>query len=384
MFDSLAVAPMVPLNLFRLMCIRSLCGLAVVLIAQSTCAYEAEGHQTVGAIADIKLKNSAVYQTATNLLHGLTLERAATLPDQIKGWDTQHPVSATAITQSTWADVPQQIKNELFDFWKANPNSSKDLDPPSHRIFHYTDVSVDGPLAYADAKAGINKFDIARMIPYCFNVLNGTTPANNDRRITKSVALILIVHYVGDLHQPLHVGAAFFNSKAQRRAPKNDSDSNAKSDSGGNSVYFPLPTVVKKDSPNLHHFWDDTAVQTAYTQILPPGVSAKDEPSRAAEELAKLVGSSWTPGPSNIEKWTLNRVDGILPEAKQAHDKLRFKKISVVTPKKNGGTTLKPGIGAETVSTLANYVTWSGTITKQELLFAGLDLTELIKRALKP
>ena len=112
-------------------------------------------------------------------------------------------------------------------------------------------MSVDGPLAYADAKAGINKFDIARMIPYCFNVLNGTTPANNDRRITKSVALILIVHYVGDLHQPLHVGAAFFNSKAQRRAPKNDSDSNAKSDSGGNSVYFPLPTVVKKDSPNL-------------------------------------------------------------------------------------------------------------------------------------
>jgi hypothetical protein len=44
---------------------------------------------------------------------------------------------------------------------------------------------------------------------------------------------------------------------------------------------------------------------------------------------------------------------------------------------------LKPGIGAETVSTLANYITWSGTVTKRELLFAGLDLTELIKRALK-
>jgi hypothetical protein len=366
------------------MCIRSLCGLAVVLITPVTGAYEAEGHQTVGALADIKLKNTAAYQNATNLLHGITLERAATLPDQLKGWDTQHPTSATAITQSTWKDVPQQIKNELFDFWKANPNSSKDLDPPSHRIFHYTDVSVDGPLAYTSAKAGTNKFDIAHMIPYCFNVLNGTKPANNDRRITKSVALILLVHYVGDLHQPLHVGAAFFNAKTQRRAPKSDTDSNAKADSGGNNVYFPLLLTVKKDSPNLHHFWDDTAVQTAYTQILPPGIAAKDEPRRAAEELAKVVGSTWTAGPANIEKWTLNRIDGILPEARQAHDKLRFKKISVVSQKKNGGTTLKSGIGAETVSSLANYVTWSGTVTKQELLFAGLDLTELLKRALKP
>jgi hypothetical protein len=368
------------------MCLRSLCGLAVALIAPSIHAYDPEGHQTVGAFADIKLKNASVYQTATNLLHGMTLERASTLPDQIKAWDTAKikPTSAATITGSTWADVPMQIKQDLFDFWKANPNSSKDLDPPSHRIFHYTDVSVDGPLAYANAKAGINKFDIAHMIPYCFSVLNGTTSANNDRRITKSVALILLVHYVGDLHQPLHVGAAFFNSKAQRRAPKSDTDSNAKSDTGGNKIYFPLPSIVKKDSPNLHHFWDDTAVQTAYKQILPPGVPSKEESSRAAEELAKVVGSTWTPGPKNIETWTLNRVDAILPEAKQAHDKLRFKKISVVTPKKTGGTTLKPGIGAETVPTLANYITWSGTVTKQELLFAGLDLTELINRALKP
>src|SRR5436190_2116107 len=292
------------------MCIQSLCGLCVALIAPSICAYEAEGHQTVGALADIKLKNTAVYQTATNLLHGLTLQRASILPDQIKAWDTQHPASVTTITQSTWGDVPLQIKRELFEFWKANPNSSKDLDPPSHRIFHYTDVSVDGPLTYAEAKAGANKFDIAHMIPYCFTVLNGTTSANNDRRITKSVALILLVHYVGDLHQPLHVGAAFFNSKVQRRAPKSDTDSNAKADSGSNSIYFPVLLTVKKDSPNLHHFWDDTAVQTAYNQILPPGVPSKDEPIRAAQELANVVGSAWTPGPTNIEKWTLNRIDG--------------------------------------------------------------------------
>jgi hypothetical protein len=365
---------------------RSLCGLAVVFVP-SLLAYGPEGHQTVGALADIKLKNTAVYQNATNLLHGITLQRASILPDQIKSWDKSHPTSVADIDEDTWDDVPVEIKKELLAFWKANPSTSKKLHPPSHHIFHYTDVSVDGvPLAYADAKAGVNEFDIARMIPFCAGVLKGTVPENNERRVTKAVAVILLVHYVGDLHQPLHVGAAYFNSKAQRRAPKNDSDSNAKSDSGGNDIYFPVLSgaSVKKTGPNLHHFWDEGAVRNAYVQILPTGVPAKERARRAAEELAKVVGSPWTAGPTNIEKWTIGRVDRMLPIAKEAHDKLRFKKVSVITTKSNGTTTTKPGLAAETVGTLDGYLNWSGTVTKQELLFGGLDLAELLKRSLKP
>lgn len=367
--------------------IRSLCGIGVALIVRTICAYEQEGHQTVGAIADIKLRNTAVYQSATGLLHGITFERASILPDQIKAWDRKKLQTVADISGATWNNIPTPIKQQLLDFWKANPAASKKVHPPSHHIFHYTDVSIDGPLSYADAKAGVNEFDIAHMIPYSVAVLKGSVAETNDLHITKAVALILLIHYVGDLHQPLHVGAAYFNSKAQRRAPKNDADANARADTGGGSIYFPLSLLQdpidekQKPSWNLHHFWDDTAVQNAYALILPPGVKAKDKPRRAAEELAKVVGSTWTPGSADMQKWTVKQIDRILPEAKEAHDRLRFTKIKVVTHKKNGTTALKAAIGAETIGGLDKYSTWAGNITRQELLFAGLDLTELLKRA---
>jgi hypothetical protein len=53
----------------------------------------------------------------------------------------------------------------------------------------------------------------------------GANPEQNERKITKPVALILLAHYVADIHQPLHVGAAYFD--AQGRATDPDKDKSA-------------------------------------------------------------------------------------------------------------------------------------------------------------
>ena len=69
------------------------------------------------------------------------------------------------------------------------------------------------------------------MIPFCIDVLQGRIPEQNERKITKTVALILLAHYVADIRQPLHVGAAYLISRAAPTDP--DKDKSALADEGG-------------------------------------------------------------------------------------------------------------------------------------------------------
>ena|SRR5437899_1173392 len=60
--------------------------IALSLFAGTGLSYGPRGHGLVGAIADQRIaKNASVKAKIDQLLNGLTLQRAATLPDEIKG-----------------------------------------------------------------------------------------------------------------------------------------------------------------------------------------------------------------------------------------------------------------------------------------------------------
>src|SRR5438477_12462520 len=50
-------------------------------------AYAPLGHEIVGAIADERLANTPTAAKIRALLNGMTKEKAAVIPDDIKGWD---------------------------------------------------------------------------------------------------------------------------------------------------------------------------------------------------------------------------------------------------------------------------------------------------------
>ena len=50
-------------------------------------AYSPLGHEIVGAIADERLANTPTATKIRALLDGVTLEKAALIADEIKGWD---------------------------------------------------------------------------------------------------------------------------------------------------------------------------------------------------------------------------------------------------------------------------------------------------------
>src|SRR6266536_2761290 len=242
---------------------------AIVAFPASILAYGPLGHQIVGAIADERLANTPTAAKVDALLDGLRLEKAALIADEIKGWDKKGVDDPRSFHYSAHRNIDTQLR----DFWRANqPTHDPNSAMPSHHWFHYTDVPVVRVEKYTEGRAGRSKWDVVHMIPYCVEVLRGRVPEQNERKITKPVAIILLAHYVADIHQPLHVGAEYFD--AQGRIADPDKDKSALADEGGNTFTLELSDEPPRGrcirKKKLHGFWDYDAVNALFPDVPRP------------------------------------------------------------------------------------------------------------------
>src|SRR5262249_6767502 len=208
----------------------------LIAFRASLFGYGQDGHEIVGAIADKLITNTPAGQKIYALTDGITLRKASFMPDEIKGWDKNGVDDMKAFPH--YADH-SKIDSQLRDFWRANPpTQDRDSAVPSHHWFHYTDVPVINLEKYSDGKTGRTQWDVVHMIAYCVDVLRGEVPEDNPRKITKPVAVILLAHYVGDIHHPLHVGAEYFNRVGAAVDP--DKGQTGVEDEGGNTLMLRL------------------------------------------------------------------------------------------------------------------------------------------------
>src|SRR6187551_866686 len=95
----------------------------------SILAYGPLGHQIVGAIADERLANTPTAANVSALLDGLTLEKAALIADDIKGWDKKGVNDPRSFHYSRHRNIDKQLR----DFWRANqPTHDPNALAPSH------------------------------------------------------------------------------------------------------------------------------------------------------------------------------------------------------------------------------------------------------------
>src|SRR5256714_112277 len=319
--------------------------------SRSLFAYGPTGHEIVGGIADKVIAKTPAAEKIYALTNGITLERASTIADEIKAWDKNGVDDPKAFPN--YREHPK-IDNQLREFWRANPPTQDSASAiPSHHWFHYTDVPVLNPEKYSEGKTGRIQWDIVHMIAYCVDVLRGEVPENNPRKITKPVAVILLAHYVGDIHQPLHVGAEYFNHAGQAVDP--DKGQAGVEDEGGNTLILRLfhgtPEQMGKRGLKLHGFWDNDAVM-ANLPSLPADLSREErfkliEPpkQKIINRLAKEEPKSWR-APANValknygEFWA----DDILPLAREAHERLQFINVHETTDQ---GRTVMAGDARE-------------------------------------
>jgi hypothetical protein len=329
--------------------------LIVCLFSVNSYGYGPRGHQLVGAIADKRLAhNQTAAKKVRKLLDGMTLQRAATLPDEIKSWQCGKAPSGA-----------NRINRELQAFVNANCSGS-----PKHSEFHYTDVPVVGDEKYADGTVGRFEFDIVKMIPFCIRVLKGEEPETNDRAITKSIAVILLTHYLGDIHQPLHVGAEYFDASRQPFEPTPQNVGFA--DQGGNKLtLFTFFNGQRRSAGNFHSYWDGQTVQNAF------GTQAD---ATIAKRLGAKEPADWELS-GDIDTWAEELANDILPTAREAHARLEFKNIQL----QSGKPEISNGRAEERTHPAGGtfYALWAADVVKTEIHKGGWRLAALLEQAVQ-
>jgi nuclease S1 len=193
-------------------------------------AWGTEGHQVIAGLALAKLTPAASREAARLL---------ALEPD------------ATLVTVSTWADEHRN---------------------PATAPWHYINFPRDS-CTYTPQRDCPDGKCVIEAIARQQEVLKSTAP--DDKRLA---ALKYLVHFVADVHQPLHAGYA--------------------EDRGGNT--YQLQAFMR--GSNLHALWDTGLIRS--TEESPPTMTARllaartpaaaSDPSipHAAEESCRLVGTS--------------------------------------------------------------------------------------------
>ncbi len=190
-------------------------------------AYGNAGHQAVGTIAEHYLEGTRAGQEVRTLLKpGEGLDRAATWADRSKLPD-------------------KYLSAEMKEFVANNPE---------HHSYHYCDIPFQEK-AYREGITGTNPHDIVHILRLCIQVLQSPEAApENPLKLNKRTALMLISHYIGDLHQPLHVGCSYLDEQSQFVNP--EAGAKGQADAGAN--YYHLTA-----SSTLHGYWDTQTVKHA-------------------------------------------------------------------------------------------------------------------------
>jgi hypothetical protein len=214
----------------------SLSLIAFILLApgSSAFAWGDDGHQTVGKIASLRIKKKTSEKIAAILKPGETLANIASWADTVK--------------DRMGKTDPDPDTNEFLQDLAHNENN---------REWHYDDLPLNCK-SYQDCAAFTNDQDIVHMMNVSIRTLQGYPDPKHP--LSKRNALKLLVHFLGDIHQPLHVGCGFIDVNGPNgtilivKDPAIAAQKKLPHDKGGNDL------VIDNDRKNLHSFWDFTLV----------------------------------------------------------------------------------------------------------------------------
>jgi hypothetical protein len=222
-------------------------------------AWGPDGHHTVGAIADRLIGTNAAAQVKA-ILGSLSLQEALVWADCAKGIDPSKNFAYQTPGKYPECGIYETPTGEaeMADFVRRNNTNCapKPGEEICHKQYHYSDVAIQHD-HYDASDTGARTDDVVGAIVAATHVLQGDpAPAPFDFK-DKREALLVLTHYLGDIHQPLHVGAVYLNAKGKRVNPDAGTFDPATETRGGNQIN------IKGKTKNLHATWD--AVPTSLT-----------------------------------------------------------------------------------------------------------------------
>jgi len=229
-----------------------LCSIAA-LLSSSASAWNPPGHKVVGSIAD-QLLNANAKQRVAQIL-GFDLSTAAPWLDCVKSVEKQADGSFVYKENPQFEPPCAPFKLErsrMEDYAKRNWYDCSYVtggkDRGCHNTYHFDDVAIQRD-RFDRNFAGTNDHDIVAAINAAVAVLLDRPAPPPFSIVDKKEALFMLAHLVGDLHQPLHVGAVYLDPKGQLVDPDVTHTIDPNTETAGANIIF-------DQSRNLHSEWD--------------------------------------------------------------------------------------------------------------------------------
>ncbi len=226
-------------------------------------AWGATGHMAVGTITDRMIAGTNTARQVRNIL-GSKLRAASVWADCAKGVsertlrydaDGMFPECAVYENDASKARMVAFVKRNL-DNCNPPPGAEK-----CHKQYHYTDVAIQRE-RYAKGVIGTSDHDVVSAVSAAIAVLEGGSAPAPFRITSKREALRLLSHYVGDIHQPLHVAAVYLDAAGNLVDPDQAQFDPGTETRGGNDIFHA--------GRKLHGEWADVS-GALNADNLPPG-----------------------------------------------------------------------------------------------------------------
>ena len=302
--------------------------LASTVVALSTLtvgAFGESGHRIVGTLAEMHLQNSRALKEVRKILQPKeTLAEASLWPDRIK--DPLYEDGDTALFR---------------------------LNHPAHDTYHYANLPFQAE-AYALSVPGARPTDIVQMARESIRVLQTGKGLFSQRE-----ALRLLAHFVGDMHQPLHVGNAFVSASGPLRFIIPQGPTGWRTTLGGNAlVYGPNHRF------NLHSYWDSHAVNLTM---------GREDVATFSKRLLteQKPGKGWA-NTGEVDTWPGQWATAGITRAERVHEGLRLLKYL-------GPDDAKRTAHRWLIEQPAGYDDRAREITRAQLALAGYRLAETLK-----
>lgn len=285
-----------------------------LFVAQPAAAWGWRGHEIIGSIAQQRLAvlNPMAAAKVSALLGGHSLAVAATWPDcakdvvQSEGGFVYRPTpqyTPKVCTDSFGTDAEVA---HMIDYVQRNWSQCVySHGGECHGTYHFADIAIQQG-SYGAGDLGANDHDVVHAIGAAIAVLEGKPAPAPFSINSQTEALELLAHFVGDLHQPLHVGAVYLNDDGQEvdPDPPNSYDPHTFT-TGGNNLLV--------SGKKLHATWDDIAARYG---------------TEAAARLVKAAAGVPQTG-GDYHDWPGGWASDTVVQAKAAFDGMSFGKARI-------------------------------------------------------
>ncbi len=316
-------------------------------------AWGDNGHQTVGKIASLRIKPHTAQRIAQILKPGETLANIASWADTVK--ERMGKPDPDPDTNEFLMDIAHNEKN---------------------REWHYDDLPLNCK-SYQACPDFTPENDVVHMLNISIRTLQGHPDPNHP--LSQRNALKLIVHFLGDMHQPLHIGCGFIDQDPVtgkffiQRNPVIVKRKNLPSDNGANQL------IIDGDKKKLHGYWDFDLVTLLMQSTNKP----------TADDLGLFLKTtvrpqmSWNPrGP--LSGWAAQFANDTLRQSRDHTYRglviTGQRTINVTT--RDGKPVMKDGVQVTDivydVTRPANYETLNRELVRQQLAKGGFRLARLL------